>query len=154
MTHRSAIPAISVLTHCDKPRTVREIAAKLGKTPASVHDKLSKLRRDGYAKMDGTYDGLPLWVATEAGKAASASATQTQRTYVGGGALDLLKLVAAEPGLNAADAARRLNRNQSSVNTVAKRLAAKGLVELGARTKAGMPIRVTALGLAEIGGGR
>ena len=154
MTHRASPSAMAVLAHCDKPRTVQEIAAKLGKTPGSVHDKLAQLRREGYATPDGTYDGLPLWVATEAGKTAASAAVKGGRTYVGGGALDLLKLIAAEPGLNAADAARRLNRNQSSVNTVAKRLAAKGLVEIGTRTKAGMPIRVTALGLAEIGGDR
>lgn len=154
MTQRAPISAMAVLKHCDKPRTVAEIAAKLGRPGSSVHRMLMHLQANGQAKKEGTHDGASLWVATESGATSAAAKRVDPRTHLKGGARDLLELLASEPGLSAAEAARRLKRNQSNVNTVAKRLEAKGLVELGARTKAGMPMNVTARGLAEIGGGR
>lgn len=154
MTQRAPISAMAVLKHCDRPRTVAEIAAKLGRPGSSVHRMLMQLRAAGHAKTDGTHDGAPLWVATESGTESAAAKQTDPRTHLKGGARDLLELLASEPGLSAAEAARRLKRNQSNVNTVAKRLESKGMVELGARTKAGQPMSVTARGLAEIGGDR
>jgi DNA-binding MarR family transcriptional regulator len=143
----------AVLALCEKGgRTVYEIAARLERRPHTVLDRLRELRAAKYVTTKGTHDGAPIWVATEAGKAAAASPPPDPRTVVRGGALDLLSLIAAEPGLCAADAAKKLKRNQAGVTSVAHRLEAKGLVSVeydGRRQN----LRITAAGLAEIGGG-
>lgn len=146
-----AIKPSAVLALILQPRTVAEIAARLGRPSSSVHHRLKQLRIAGLAKTDGTHDMVPLWVATPEGRTASAPAPADPRREVRGGAQDLLRLIAAEPGICAADAAKKLGRNQAGVNAVAQRLEVKGLVSA---TYAGRRrhLRVTAAGLETIGG--
>lgn len=154
MTQRAPISAMAVLKHCDQPRTVAEIAAKLGRPGSSVHRMLMHLQANGQAKTEGTHDGASLWVATESGAASAAAKQVDPRTHLKVGARDLLELLASEPGLSAAEAARKLGKNQSGITTVANRLEAKGLIQVGEREYRGRPLLITARGLAEIGGGR
>ncbi len=150
-TTRSPVSRAQVLAHCTVPRTLPEISARLGRPANSVHHRLFQLRREGHVAKAGEHDELPLWLVTDAGKALMAEPPVDQRTIVRDGARALLELLAVEPGLSAAEAGRRLDRNQSGITVVAKRLEEKGLVEVGPHVyRRGRPLLITARGLAEL----
>ncbi len=149
-TIRSPCSRESVLAQCTVPRTLPEIAARLGRPTKSVHHRLFQLRREGRIEKAGEHDELPLWLITDAGRAVMAEPPPDPRTLVRGGARDLLELLASEPGLSAAEAARKLGKNQSGITTVANRLEAKGLIQVGEREYRGKPLLITARGLAEL----
>jgi DNA-binding IclR family transcriptional regulator len=153
-TIRSPVSRAQVLAQCTTARTLQEISARLGRPTNSVHHRLFQLRREGHIQKAGEHDELPLWLITDAGKALMAEPPPDPRTLVRGGARDLLELLASEPGLSAAEAARKLGKNQSGITTVANRLEAKGLIQVGEREYRGRPLLITARGLAEIGGER
>lgn len=150
-TIRSPCSRESVLAQCTVPRTLPEIAARLGRPTNSVHHRLFQLRREGRIEKAGEHDELPMWLITEAGRAMMASPPVDQRTIVRDGARALLELLAVEPGLSAAEAGRKLGRNQSGITVVAKRLEDKGLLEVGQHVyRRGRPLLITARGLAEL----
>ncbi len=151
-TIRSPVSRAQVLAQCTTARTLQEISARLGRPTNSVHHRLFQLRREGHIEQAGTHDELPLWLITDAGKVAMASPQRDRRTIVSGGARDLLELLAAESGLSAAEAARRLGRNGSGIAIAATRLEARGMLTSGERELRGRPLFITARGLAEIGG--
>lgn len=62
---KAVIQGPELLAACTKPRTVAEIAAKLGRKTQSVHHHLLRLQDEGLVVQNGTHDGLRLWQAVD-----------------------------------------------------------------------------------------